>query len=100
MSGSNYVTIVTNMAATSYTDTGMTNWTTYYYVVSALDAGGEGLNSAQSAAQPQSPPISAAEKNASSSISLSGSNTSLAFKSSVTGHTYQLQTIDSLTSGT
>jgi autotransporter-associated beta strand protein len=100
VSGSNYVTIVNNTAATSYTDTGVTNWIPYYYVVSALNAGGEGANSAQAAAQPQSPPISVVEKNASSSISLSGSNTSLTFKSSVAGHTYQLQTIDSLTSGT
>jgi autotransporter-associated beta strand protein len=100
VSGSNYVTIVNNTAATSYTDTGVTNWTTYYYVVSALDAGGESANSAQSAAQPQSPAISAAEKNASSSISLSGSTGTLTFKSSVIGHNYQLQYIDSLTSGT
>jgi autotransporter-associated beta strand protein len=100
VSGSSYVTIAGNTAATSYTDTGVTNWTTYYYAVSALNAGGEGANSLQAAAQPQSLPISAAEKNASSSISLSGSNTSLTLKSSVTGHTYQLQIIDSLTSGT
>jgi autotransporter-associated beta strand protein len=100
VNGSNYVTILNNTAATSYNDTGLTNWTTYYYVVSAINAGGEGTNSTQAAAQPQSPPISAAEKSASSKISISGSAGTLTFKSSVIVHTYQLQTIDSLTSGT
>ncbi len=33
-------TIVTNLAGTSYTDTGLANGTTYYYVVSALSAPG------------------------------------------------------------
>jgi autotransporter-associated beta strand protein len=100
LSGSNYTIIVPNTVATSYNDTGVTNWTTYYYVVSAINAGGEGMNSAQAAAQPQSPPISAAEKGASSKISLSGSDGTLTFTSSVEGHTYQLQYIDSLTNGT
>jgi autotransporter-associated beta strand protein len=48
----------------------------------------------------QSPPITAAEINASSKISLSGSTGTLTFTASVVGHTYQLQYIDSLTSGT
>jgi autotransporter-associated beta strand protein len=100
VSGSNYSVIAANTAAVSYTDTGAANWMTYYYVVSAVNPGGEGVNSAQASAQPQSPPISAAEKSASSKISLSGSAGTVAFKSSVLGHTYQLQTIDSLTSGT
>jgi autotransporter-associated beta strand protein len=99
ISGSNYTIIVPNTAATSYSDTGVANWTTYYYVVSALNAGGEGTDSAQAAAQPQSPPISAVETGASSQISISGSSGTLILKSSVAGHTYQLQTIDSLTSG-
>jgi autotransporter-associated beta strand protein len=100
VSGSNYTIIVPNTAATSYNDSGVTNWTTYYYVVSAINAGGEGMNSAQASAQPQSPPISAAEKGASAKISVSGSTGTLTFTSSVVGHTYQLQYVDSLTSGT
>lgn len=37
---------------TNYTDTGLTNGTTYYYVVSALNAAGESANSAQASATP------------------------------------------------
>ena len=42
----------TNVTGTSYTDTGLTNGTTYYYKVSALNAGGESTNSAQVSATP------------------------------------------------
>ncbi|MGC1418350.1 MAG: fibronectin type III domain-containing protein, partial [Candidatus Acidiferrum sp.] len=38
--------------STSYTDTGLTNGTTYYYVVSALNATGESANSSQVSATP------------------------------------------------
>jgi fibronectin type 3 domain-containing protein len=38
--------------ATTFTDTGLTNNTTYYYVVSALDAAGEGANSTPVSATP------------------------------------------------
>ncbi|HYL84662.1 MAG TPA: glycoside hydrolase family 44 protein [Candidatus Angelobacter sp.] len=37
---------------TNYTDTGLTNGTTYYYVVSALNTAGESANSAQASATP------------------------------------------------
>jgi fibronectin type 3 domain-containing protein len=39
----------------SFTDTGLTNGTTYYYVVSALNAAGESANSSQASATPAAP---------------------------------------------
>ena len=41
--------------AASYTDTSLSNGTTYYYVVSALDSTGESANSAQVSALPVAP---------------------------------------------
>lgn len=41
---------------TNYTDTGLTNGTTYYYVVSALNANGESANSSQASATPSASP--------------------------------------------
>ncbi|MGA9669080.1 MAG: glycoside hydrolase family 44 protein [Terracidiphilus sp.] len=47
---------VTNPAPTSYTDTGLTNGTTYYYVVSGTNSVGTSPNSAPVAATPLVPP--------------------------------------------
>jgi len=43
--------------ASSYTDTSLTDGTTYYYVVSALDSAGESANSAQVSAVPAAPAL-------------------------------------------
>jgi fibronectin type 3 domain-containing protein len=53
-SGSGY-TIVTNVAMAGFTDTGVINGTNYYYVVSALNGGGESGNSTEASAMPQVP---------------------------------------------
>jgi hypothetical protein len=50
-SGTGYTTIA-SPTATNYTDSGLTNGTPYYYVVSALNAAGESANSSQATATP------------------------------------------------
>jgi fibronectin type 3 domain-containing protein len=48
-------TTVASPAGTSYTDTTVTNGTTYYYVVTAVSASGESANSNQASATPSTP---------------------------------------------
>ena len=58
-SGSNYVT-VSSVAGTNTVDSGLSNGTNYYYVVSAVNGGGESTNSVQVSARPTSmisPPL-------------------------------------------
>ena len=52
-SGGPYTTIATGVTANSYTDTGLTNDTTYYYVVSAVNFYGESADSNEADATPQ-----------------------------------------------
>nr|WP_246070607.1 glycoside hydrolase family 6 protein [Paenibacillus kobensis] len=52
-SGGAYTTVATGVTGTTYTNTGLTNGTTYYYVVSAVNSAGESSNSAQASATPQ-----------------------------------------------
>jgi fibronectin type 3 domain-containing protein len=54
-SGGPYTT-VSSPTTNSYTNTGLTNGTTYFYVVSAVNGGGESANSTQVSAMPVSPP--------------------------------------------
>jgi cellulose 1,4-beta-cellobiosidase len=51
-SGGPYTTIA-SPTTTSYTDTGVTNGTTYYYVVTAVNTAGESGNSSEVSATPQ-----------------------------------------------
>jgi beta-glucanase (GH16 family) len=52
VSGGSYTSVVTGLTTTNYTDTSLTNGTTYYYVVSAVSAGCESTNSTQVTATP------------------------------------------------
>ncbi|SHI66023.1 LamG-like jellyroll fold domain-containing protein [Propionispora hippei] len=51
--GGPYETIATNVAGTSCVDTNVVNGTTYYYVVTAINADGESANSNEALATPQ-----------------------------------------------
>jgi endoglucanase len=52
VSGGPYTTIAASVTGTTYTNIGLTNGTTYYYVVSALNSAGESSNSSQVSATP------------------------------------------------
>lgn len=56
VSGGPYTTIAPGITTTNYSDTLVTNSTTYYYVVSALNAAGEGANSSEVNATPVASP--------------------------------------------
>ncbi|HJZ91222.1 MAG TPA: glycoside hydrolase family 44 protein, partial [Gemmataceae bacterium] len=49
-------TVYRNVTTNSFTDTGLTNSTTYYYQVSAVNGSGQSAKSAEVSATPQAPP--------------------------------------------
>jgi len=51
-SGSGYASVATGVTPTSFTNTGLTNGTTYFFVVQAVNAVGTSANSAQASATP------------------------------------------------
>jgi fibronectin type 3 domain-containing protein len=55
VSGGPYTTVA-SPTTTTYTDTGLTNGTTYYYVVTARNVGGESGKSTEASATPAPPP--------------------------------------------
>ena len=56
-SGGPYAVVQSNLAGTSFTDTGLTNGTTYFYVVTAINGVGEGPNSNEASATPVAAPV-------------------------------------------
>ncbi|MEC0229308.1 fibronectin type III domain-containing protein [Paenibacillus alba] len=59
IAGGPYTNIGLNVAMTTYTDTTVTNGTKYYYILTAVNDGGESANSQEVSATPQVPPPSA-----------------------------------------
>lgn len=53
--GGPYTPIATNVTGTTYTDTAVINGTTYYYIVTAVNAVGESANSNEASATPAAP---------------------------------------------
>ena len=62
-SGDGYINVASGLTGTSHSNTGLANGTTYFYVVTAVNAGGESGNSNEAAATPQLPPPPAAPTN-------------------------------------
>jgi fibronectin type 3 domain-containing protein len=54
-SGGPYTQVVSSVTSTTYSDTSVTNGTTYYYVVTAVNSGGESANSNEASATPTAP---------------------------------------------
>jgi fibronectin type 3 domain-containing protein len=50
--GGHYTTVATGVTATNFTDTGLTDGVTYFYVISAVNLGGESTNSSPAYATP------------------------------------------------
>lgn len=83
-------TVITNLTAINYTNTGLVNGSPYFYVVSALNLAGEGTNSVEASATPQAAPPTLA-------ISSDGTNFVFSWPSVATGFT--LQSATNLVSG-
>jgi hypothetical protein len=72
---------ITNVSTTTYSDLGLSNDTTYFYVVSALNIAGESANSSETSATPQAPPTL--------NISLTDTNLTISWPPSPAGFTLQ-----------
>ncbi|MBI2927274.1 MAG: fibronectin type III domain-containing protein [Verrucomicrobia bacterium] len=83
-SGGPYAVIAADIPSASFTDTTVDNGTTYFYVVSALNAGGESPLSTEASATPQPPP--AAPENLTVSV-VSTTELNLSWNDAATGET-------------
>jgi autotransporter-associated beta strand protein len=99
--GTTYAIVGANVSAANYTDSGLTNTTTYDYVVTALKGVAESANSNVASVRP-AVPITPGELTAPVITVASAGGSSVAtttVNASVTGHTYQLQFSPTLAPG-
>jgi O-glycosyl hydrolase len=76
VSGGPYTTLATDVTGTTYTENGLTDGTTYYYVVTAVNAAGTSQNSNEAASTPvaASAPVSLFSSNAAPPANLQNVN--------------------------
>ena len=91
-----YGTIFGNIATNSYSDTSVTNETTYYYIVTAVNSIGESSPSTEVTCRPVLP-FAPGETNA-PAMTISGSTATITLPT-VAGRTYQLQRSNTLAPG-
>ena len=96
-SGGPYAVVANGLTTTSYTNTGLTNGTTYYYVVTASAGVADSVNSTEASGRPTAPITSAEQTEI--TVATSGGTATITQKSSVVGHTYQLQYCTDLVAG-
>lgn len=86
--GGPYIVIASGLTTTSYTDTAVVNGTTYYYIVTALNASGESGNSSEVSVTPQ---ISAPQAPVSLSGHAVGSQSYLTWSASANAASYHVK---------
>ena len=86
-SGGSYTTVAGAASSSFFTDTGLTNGTTYYYVVSAVNKNGEGTNSVESSATPLPLPVPTSPTSP-KAVPLSSTQISLSWSASAAAASY------------
>jgi hypothetical protein len=88
-SGGPYITAgtVTSPSPTTFTDPGLTNGTTYYYVVAGTNTAGTGPNSSEVGATPNAPPTFSSSATASPNPATQGSGTTITATVACTANT-------------